>query len=303
MDSSIIATYYFLAQEITIYCGLFIATLGVFGGLLNVLVFTTLKTFRKTSCIFYLITASIVNVGQLLTSLLIRILAVGFHIDPTSISWICKIRIFSIQFCGVISLACMSLATIDQFMSLSKQHVSNLYTAHRNIMIACILITIHGIFFLIYYDTPNGVCVIINPNFEKYFSYFYFPVVLGFAPVTIMVTFASIAFYNTRTIASRRVHIERLSRDRQITAMVLVQVVFIVLLTVPYIICNIYTMSLVTKNELLIARLYLLNASTILGYYGSYSVSITFKERNKNVNLTFLSEFILCFLLCIKKIS
>jgi hypothetical protein len=276
MDSSI---YYFLAQEITKYCGLFIATFGVVGGLLNVLVFTTLKTFRKTSCVFYLIIASIVNVGQLLTSLLIRIVAVGFHIDPTWISWVCKIRIFSIQFCGLISLVCMSLATIDQFMSLSKQHVSNLYTAQRNIIIACILITIHGIFFLIYYDTPNGVCVIVNPNFAKYFSYFYFPILLGFAPVTIMITFASIAFFNIRTIASRQIHIERLSRDRQITAMVLVQVVFIVLLTVPYIICNIYTMSLVTTDEILIARLYLLNAITILGYYGNYAVSVRFNER------------------------
>ena len=272
--------YYFLAQEINIYCGLFILTLGVFGGLLNVLVFTTLKTFRKTSCVFYLIVASIVNVVQLLTSLLIRVLSVGFHIDPTSISWICKVRVFSIQFCALISLICMSLAAIDQFMSLSNRRMSNLNIAHRNIIIASVLVAIHGISFTIYYDTPNGVCVIINSHFGKYFSYFYFPVLLGFTPVTIMITFAIISFLNIRSIASRQIHIERLSRDRQITAMVLVQVVCIIILTVPYIISNIYSMSVVTTDDVFTARLYLLNASTILAYYGNYAVST---KRHENL--------------------
>jgi hypothetical protein len=158
-----------------------------------------------------------------------------------------------------------------------------LNTAHRNIIIAGVLIAIHGIFFAVYYDTPNGVCVITNSHFAKYFSYFYFPVLLGFTPVTIMITFAIISFLNIRTIASRQIHIERLSRDRQITAMVLVQVVFIIILVVPYIISNIYSLSVITTDEVLTARLYLLNASTILGYYGSYAVSVILKKRNENL--------------------
>jgi len=279
MDSSIIITYNFLAQQITIYCSIFILIIGILGGLLNVLVFTTLKTFRKSPCIFYLTTASIVNVGQLLTSLLIRILSIGFQIDPTSISWFCKIRIFSVQFCALISLICMSLATIDQFISMSHRQLSNLQIAYRNIIIACIITTIHGIFFIFYYDTPNGVCQIVNLNFGKYFSYFYFPVFLGLAPVIIMITFALMAFFTIRTVASRQIHIERLSHERQITAMVLVQVIFIVILTLPYVISTIYTLSLITTDQILIARYYFVNTITILGYYGSYAVSFIFEGR------------------------
>lgn len=278
-NSTITESFQLIIQQITIYYGLFILITGVFGCLLNILVFTTLKTFQRVPCIFYLTIASIVNVGQLLTSLLVRILAIGFYINLTAVSWFCKCRVFLLQFCALVSLICMSLATVDQFMSMTHRHLSSLQLAHRHIIMACIISSFHGIFFLIYYDTPHDVCEIINVNFAKYFSYFYFPVLLGLVPVLTMVIFASLAFFNIRTIASRHVHIIRLSRDRQVTAMVLVQVVFIVLSTVPYIISNIYSLSLVTTDQLLIAQSYLANSITILLYYGSYAVSCLFESR------------------------
>ena len=261
-------------NQITNYYGLFILITGVFGGLLNILVFQTLNTFRDTPCVFYLTIASIVNVGQLLTSLLIRILSIGFNIDPTILSWFCKLRVFSIQFCALISLSCTSLATIDQFISVTHRQLSSLQLAHRHIILSCVISSIHGIFFLICYDIPNGICQIININFGTYFSYFYFPFMLGFIPVITMITFALLAFFIIRKTTNLHVHIERLSRDRQLTAMVLIQVLFICILTVPYIINNIYSLNLVTTDQLLIARCYLLNSITILFYYGSYAVSL-----------------------------
>jgi hypothetical protein len=272
-NSSTIIFFQFVTQQITIYFGLFILITGVFGDLLNILVFTTLNTFRNTPCVFYLTIASVVNAGQLLTSLLIRILSIGFYIDPTTTSWFCKIRVFLVQYCAVVSLTCTSLATIDQFISMTHRRLSSLQLAHRHIILACIISSIHGIFFLIYFDTPNGICAIINLNFEKYFSYFYFPILLGILPVITMITFALLAFFSIRTIANRHIHIERLSRDRQLTAMVLIQVVFIVVTTVPYIISNIYSLSFVTTDQLLLARCNLINSITILFYYASSAVS------------------------------
>lgn len=275
-----IETLQLIAQQTTIYFGLSILILGVIGGFLNILVFTTLQTFRKTPSVFYLTISSIVNIGQLLTSLLIRILSVGFHIDPTIISWFCKIRVFLVQFFAIISLTCMSLATIEQFISITHRQLNSLQIAFRNVILTCLIATLHGIPMLIYYDTPNGICTIININFTKYFTYFYFPFLLGFAPVIIMITFASIAFIYTRTIRGRQIHIERLSRDRQITAMVLVQVVCIVILTLPYIITNIYTLSLVTTDKILTTRVYLVNTITILLYYTSSAVSFLIENNN-----------------------
>jgi hypothetical protein len=278
-NSSGLPSFQFALQQITIYYGLFTLIAGVFGGLLNVLIFTTLKTFRQTPCVFYLTVASIVSIGQLLTSLLIRILSIGFFIDPTRISWLCKTRVFLIQFCALISLTCMCLATIDQFISMTHRKLSSLQLAHRHIVIVCIISSIHGLFFLMYYDTPFGICTIINPTFAIYFTYIYMPVVLGFIPILTMITFALLAFFSIRTVASRNVHIERLSRDRQLTAMVLVNAVFIVISTLPYIIGNIYGLSLVTTNELLLSLIYFINSITILFYYVSYAVSYIIERK------------------------
>jgi hypothetical protein len=64
----------FDTEEITIYLGTFYLITGVIGGFLNIIVFLSLKTFRQSSCAFYLMLMSIVNVGELLAGQLTRIL-------------------------------------------------------------------------------------------------------------------------------------------------------------------------------------------------------------------------------------
>ncbi|CAF1388434.1 unnamed protein product [Adineta steineri] len=103
-----------------------------------------------------------VDTAQLLTSLLIRILSIGFLIDPTTILWFCcKTRMFFAEFSILVALG------------------------------------------------------------------FYIPVVIGILPIITMIIFALLAFISIRTIASRNIHIERLGRDRQLTAVTLIYVVFI----------------------------------------------------------------------------
>jgi len=71
----------FASQQITIYFGLIILVTGIIGGILNIIIFTTLKSFRQTTCAFFLNIASIVNVIQLLTTSFVFIIAEGFYID------------------------------------------------------------------------------------------------------------------------------------------------------------------------------------------------------------------------------
>ncbi|UJR37862.1 hypothetical protein I4U23_030552 [Adineta vaga] len=272
-NSTELLFYQSLSRYVVIYAGLFILITGVVGGGLNILVFTTLKTFRHTPCVFYLTTTSIVNVAQLLISLLIRILALGFSIDLTQVSWFCKLRSFFVQSSALVSLACMTLATADQFVSMTHRRLSSLQLAYRHVLISCILILIHGITVLIYFDSPSSICGINNAGFAKYFSYFYFPVILGFLPIGMMIIFSLLAFFKTRSAASRNVHIEHLGRNRQLTAMVLVQVVFIVIFTVPYLISNIYVSAAATvsTDPVFLVRNNFLQLMTILLYYESYS--------------------------------
>jgi hypothetical protein len=100
-SSSIILSFTFAGQQITIYVGISILIVGVIGGLLDTLVFLSLKTFRQSSCAFYLTVMSVVNVGQLLTGLLSRVMISGFTVDWTETSvFYCKFRLFVLQMSG-----------------------------------------------------------------------------------------------------------------------------------------------------------------------------------------------------------
>jgi hypothetical protein len=98
MSSSVIASLLLTYQRIIIYSGIPILILGVLGGVLNTIVFLSLKTFRQSSCAFYLTVLSIVNIGQLLAGLFSRIMISGFSIDWTQTSlFYCKFRTFAFQ--------------------------------------------------------------------------------------------------------------------------------------------------------------------------------------------------------------
>jgi hypothetical protein len=273
-----------IIQKLNIYVGLFIYFTGIIGGILNIVIFTTLKTFRETSCGFYLTATSIFNIGQAIFALTTRILNSGFSINLTDVSWSCKLRTFLAQSCVLLSLTGMSLVTIDQFLSMTThRHFSSLKFAHRNIMIACCVWVFHGIFALIYWDILAGICTQINMNYRKYLSDFYLPILLGCLPIFIMVTFSLLAFFNIRTLASRRLNIVRLSRDRQLTAMALLQVAFIVFASIPYTVFNIYDTNTITKDEDKSGYYQLIGTIVVLLYYEQFAVSNCNHENDFNV--------------------
>jgi hypothetical protein len=78
-------------NQINIYGGLYVFCMGMIGNIFNIIIFTSLKTFRETSAAFYLNITSIVDIFQLIVSLLSRILMAGYNIDRTTTSlFICK---------------------------------------------------------------------------------------------------------------------------------------------------------------------------------------------------------------------
>jgi hypothetical protein len=139
MSSSTNMSLTFIGQQIMIYGGFLIITTGIFGNLINTIVFLSLKTFRQSSCAFYLTIMSIVNIGQLLFGLLSRIMISGFAIDWTTTSvFLCKFRTTFSQLCSLISFICLCLATIDQYFAtctrLRWQQWSNIKLAQRLII-------------------------------------------------------------------------------------------------------------------------------------------------------------------------
>ena len=118
MSSSSNLSLPFLGQQITSCSGTVILVFGLIGGLLSLIVFLSLETFRQSSCAFYLTVMSFVNIGQLLFGLLSRVLIAGFAIDWTILSMAyCKFRLTFNHFCTIMSYACLCLATIDQYFA------------------------------------------------------------------------------------------------------------------------------------------------------------------------------------------
>jgi len=222
-------------QQISIYYGIPVLAAGVLGGLLNTIVFLSLQTFRQNSCAFYLIVMSIVNIGQLCTGLLSRIMISGYNIDWTQMSpFYCKFRYFLFQTCALISLTCICLATIDQYFATSSnprwRQWCNLKVARRLTISFSIFWTLHGILYLVFFAqmyspiTGKIYCGITNAVFGRYYADGYFLILTGFLPILVTILFALMAFRNIRQLAYQTVPLVRRELETQLTIMVLVQV-------------------------------------------------------------------------------
>ncbi|CAF1013614.1 unnamed protein product [Adineta steineri] len=80
-SSSLISILSNVSQQVIIYLGTFLIIIGIIGGILNIIIFLSLRTFRENSCAFYLLIMSFVNIGQLFSGQLSRTMISGYYID------------------------------------------------------------------------------------------------------------------------------------------------------------------------------------------------------------------------------
>lgn len=67
-------------------------------------------------------------------------------------------------------------------------------------------------------------CSSENLIFFEYHNYFVLLILLGFLPISILTFFGCLAYYNVRHINNRTIPLVRQELDKQLTAMVLLQV-------------------------------------------------------------------------------
>jgi hypothetical protein len=223
------SSYEYAAAQIVIYIGFLILISGLIGNTLNIIIFTSLKTFRQTSCALYLTAASFANILHLLANLLSRILITGYNTDLTKTSTVlCKLRQYVATIAPLMALSCMCFATVDQFASLTIRwrHFSQRHVACRLVTVAMIFWCLTNIPVIIYQynyfssTTNQWTCAITNTYFAIYNSRVYVPFLLGFVQLMIRISFGLLAFVNVRSLANRQTAIIRLERDKQITSMV-----------------------------------------------------------------------------------
>lgn len=278
------SSYTYALQQISFYYGIPVLFAGILGGLLNTIVFFSLQTFRQNSCTFYLLIMSIVNIGQLFTGLLSRIFINSYGIDWTENSFYCKFRYFLLAFCTLVSLTCICLATIDQYFATSPdprwRQWNQLKVAHCAVIITIILWTLHGILYLIFFNTVYSdatqkyTCSVTNPTFALYHSYGYFLILTGFLPITIKVLFAILSFRNLHHIDRQTLPIVRRELEKQLTIMVLVQVAINSLTLLPSnIIMAVRLNGTFTSSSDAIARIQFAYTVCIYLYYLNFAVS------------------------------
>jgi hypothetical protein len=238
----------YIGQQFTVYGGYFVLLLGVLGNGMNILVFLSKHTYRTTPCTFYFLIASIYNLAYITLSLITRIMSIGYEIDPTrtSLVW-CKIRQFLIITLSLIALTCSCLAVIDQFLVTSHRaslrHYSSIKWAHRIVFIVIIIWCLHGIRVILFRNISpiSNTCVNTDPGYAIYTSVYILGLLCGI-PASIMIIFGYLTYRNihqTRVLAEQQA-------DRQVTKMVLIQVILVVICIVPYGINNAY--GLITAN-------------------------------------------------------
>jgi hypothetical protein len=283
MSSSTLA---FASQQVAIYIGLFIFIAGIIGGPLVLIVFLSLRTFRQSSCAFYLILMSFINTIHLFTGLLTYIMINGFGINWTDMSlFYCKFRPFYVQLCVLTSLTCFYFATIDQFLATCanpRWHQWNNIRFARSIMIGAVIVWIlHGIPFLLYYNhtllpnTSKTSCVITNVFFQKYQNVFYGCILTTSLPVIIIILFGSLAYRNVKQIAYRTVPLVRRELDKQLTVMVLVEVLYDVVVVTPYAIQYIAALIInAPSNSDIAIQLNSIKIITTIIYYFHFVVGI-----------------------------
>ncbi|CAF0863018.1 unnamed protein product [Adineta steineri] len=242
--TSIVPTFVAVPEGIrlfTLYSTCFIVILGIIGNILNILVFNTLKLFRGNPCSFYFTFESIMNIGSLITALILNTITITRTTDTIS----CKIQSMLIEIFIPLSLTTVCLASIDQFFSTSPiAYFRQWNTLKSSRLYTCIAVCIwilHSIPIGIFsYSYMRIICILSDLKFIHYQLYFYYPILLGILPMSISSIFSLLAFRNVRKIIRRQIPIDRRRLDQQMTALVFTRVIVLVVLYLPYVIYHMY---------------------------------------------------------------
>ena len=291
MTSSLSSTLESITRETTIFFGIPTLIGGALGNILNIIVFLSLRTFRQKSCVVYLTIMSIVNIIQLTTGLLGRIMITSFNIDWTETSlFFCKFRYFVFPAASLISFTCLFFATIDQYFATSSrprwQKWSNIKFAYYLTTFSTILWVLHGVPYLILFNQVTSfnqtTCVASNPIFFQYRLYFVSLIFIGFLPVAATIIFGSLAFHHVRTMNYRAVPLVRRELDKQLTIMVLTQDVMKFFTVLPYVIVTAISLNTgLIQHPNIAIYLRFATAISVLLYYFYFAVSM---KRELDVN-------------------
>lgn len=210
-DAIFIANLTAISAQINRYLSILIFLFGTIGNILNCLALSQ-RTLRSNPCASFFLASSFSSLITLISGVAVRLLA-GFNADLTdTIDWICKIRIFVLFTSRTAASWLISFATIDRWLSSSRdvryRHLSTLKNVRRGMILVALLSTCaYAQLFYCYkanlLDAPlkcyakTTLCHLVY-DFE-----FIFITVL--IPTTLMIVFGLLTISNIRESKLRRI--------------------------------------------------------------------------------------------------
>ncbi|CAF1051769.1 unnamed protein product, partial [Didymodactylos carnosus] len=242
------------------------------------------KSLRSSPCSLYFLASAINNFFVLYFSLITRLLSDGFSIDPTSNSMaFCKIRYYFSYIFFALSPYFTVLASIDRYcVSSSNPNIrrfSNRTVAYRAISMTILFTLLIYMHMAIYFQVntipfiPITYCYTRPGTYATFYALFYLifycllpPVLMGtFGLLTIL----SIRQHRQRIVPST-VNISRgKKRDKQLSRMLLIQIITEVLLVMPFAIMQLILVILNYVNDIIT----FVAALTVLPLFFSYCTS------------------------------
>ncbi|CAF1512217.1 unnamed protein product [Adineta ricciae] len=271
MSSEYIALLFYIRSQFATYVSIPICILCSISELFSIIVFLSLKTFRQSSCAFYLMIMSVFNFIRLVFGTSLIIISTAFPINWTPVLlYYCQLRTSIIGLCYLGAITTLCLAVIDQYFATSArpqwQRWSNIKFAHRLVLIITIIWAFHASLFFIYFNqlalSNTATCIATNQIFVQYYIYGYFFTYGNFFPL-VSAIFAVLAFRNARSLATRTNPVVRRELDKQLTVMVLVEVCVYICTYLPFAISNGFSSLNTNRDPILLAQLNLINAVTL----------------------------------------
>ncbi|CAF2408571.1 unnamed protein product [Rotaria sp. Silwood2] len=268
-DAIIIASWSNMSTHINLYFSIFLFIFGVIGNILNILVLSQ-RSLRSNPCAWLFLISSLANFIALLSGLTTRIIS-NWTDDVTDIvPWLCKLRVFVLYTSRTIASWLIMLASIDRWLlsclSARRRLLSSLERAHRGtiIIILCSLFLYSPIFYCYEANLLNAPLRCYSRTILcRIFADQVYTCITVVFPLMFMFLFGFMTMSNVRKLKLRLQSplLPRMSNtvnpndqrqrfrriDRHLLIMLLVQISFLALFTLPQAIQQIY--STITRNK------------------------------------------------------
>lgn len=304
-----LAPYQLLLRAIVITLGLTILITGIFGNILNIIIFTCLGYYKHNACSLYIIARSTFDLCILIFGLGSRVLSQGFALDFTlSNSIWCRLRVPLIYVNTLSSYTVLCLQSIDAFLvtspSASLRRMSNAHVAFYLILGSVFFWILEEIPYLFFQELMNSsaegtaICVTVNSIYANYRTYFIYLWLTTVVPLIVIILFDWLTYRHLQLHARRRRTGLLSILTRQMTRMTLFHVIVVLLFQAPFAISRCYFLTggisgdPVQKAQQDIAQQFF----NIFGY-GIYAVRrCTMKRNSETEDFVFQTSFYCYFM-------